>query len=57
MRILLVIRRLTVRPLSDQQLSFKKIDHEIFSLVILSCSLIQEGQLSVSGEKNAHNIG
>ena len=26
-------------------------DHEIFSTVILSLSLIQEGQLSVSGER------
>ena len=26
-------------------------DHEIFSMVILSLPLIQEGQLSVSGEK------
>ena len=28
-----------------------EIDHEIFSTVILSLSLIQEGQLSVSGER------
>ena len=28
---------------------FLEIDHEIFSMVILSLSLIQEGQLSVSG--------
>ena len=28
-----------------------KIDHEIFSTVILSLPLIQEGQLSVSGER------
>ena len=27
-----------------------EIDHEIFSTVILSLPLIQEGQLSVSGE-------
>ena len=27
------------------------IDHEIFSTVILSLPLIQEGQLSVSGER------
>ena len=31
-----------------QQHSFMKIDHEIFSVVILSLPLIQEGQLSVS---------
>ena len=34
--------------------SFVEIDHEIFSMVILSLPLIQEGQLSVSG-KNVHN--
>ena len=30
---------------------FVEIDHEIFSMVILSIRLIQEGQLSVSGER------
>ena len=34
-----------------RQHSFVEIDHEIFSTVILSLPLIQEGQLSVSGEK------
>ena len=29
----------------------KRFDHEIFSTVILSLPLIQEGQLSVSGER------
>ena len=33
------------------QHSFVEIDHEIFSTVILSIPLIQEGQLSVSGER------
>ena len=33
------------------QHSFAGIDHEIFSTVILSFPLIQEGQLSVSGER------
>ena len=33
------------------QHSFMEIDHEIFSTVILSLPLIQEGQLSVSGER------
>ena len=32
-------------------LSFVETDHEIFSTVILSLPLIQEGQLSVSGER------
>ena len=34
-----------------RQHSFMEIDHEIFSMVILSLPLIQEGQLSVSGER------
>ena len=37
-------------PLRGRQHSFVEIDHEIFSTVILSLSLIQEGQLSVSGK-------
>ena len=45
------------RPTGDQdprrgrQHSFVEIDHEIFSTVILPLPLIQEGQLSVSGER------
>ena len=35
----------------SRQHSFVEIDHEIFSAVILSLPLIQEGQLSVSGER------
>ena len=38
-------------PRRGQQHSFMEIDHEIFSTVILSLPLIQEGQLSVSGER------
>ena len=48
------------RPTGDQEVAgstpaedgniLSWIDHEIFSTVILSLSLIQEGQLSVSGE-------
>ena len=38
-------------PRRGRQHSFEEIDHEIFSTVILSLSLIQEGQLSVSGER------
>ena len=34
-----------------RQYSFMEIDHEIFSTVILSRPLIQEGQLSVFGER------
>ena len=34
-----------------RQHSFMEIDHEVFSTVILSLPLIQEGQLSVSGER------
>ena len=38
-------------PRRSRQHSFMEIDHEILSMVILSLSLIQEGQLSVSGER------
>ena len=38
-------------PRRGRQHSFVDIDHEIFSMVILSLPLIQEGQLSVSGER------
>ena len=38
-------------PRRGRQHSFVEIDQEIFSTVILSLSLIQEGQLSVSGER------
>ena len=34
-----------------RQHSFVETDHEIFSTIILSLLLIQEGQLSVSGER------
>ena len=38
-------------PRRGRQHSFVEIDHEIFSMVILSLPLFQEGQLSVSGER------
>ena len=38
-------------PHRGRQHSFVEIDHEIFSTVILSFPPIQEGQLSVSGER------
>ena len=38
-------------PRRGRQFSFLEIDHEIFSMVILSLPLIQEGHLSVSGER------
>ena len=38
-------------PRRGRHHSFVEIDHEIFSMVILSLPLIQEGQLSVSGER------
>ena len=38
-------------PCRGWQHSFVEIDHEIFSTVILSLPLIQEGQLSVSGKR------
>ena len=42
------------RPTGDQvagSTPAEEIDHEIFSAVILTLPLIQEGQLSVSGER------
>ena len=44
-------RRSRVQPRRGRQHPFVEIDHEIFSTVILSLPLIQEGQLSVSGER------
>ena len=38
-------------PRRSRQHSFVEIDREIFSTVILSLPLIQEGQLSVSGKR------
>ena len=38
-------------PCRGRQHSLMKIDHEIFSTVILSLPLIQEEQLSVSGKR------
>ena len=38
-------------PRRRRQHSFLEFDHEIFSTVILSLPLIQEGQVSVSGER------
>ena len=38
-------------PRRSRQHSFVEIDHEMLSTVILSLLLIQEGQLSVSGER------
>ena len=40
-----------LNPRRARQHSFVEIDHEIFSTVILSLPLIQEGQLSVYGER------
>ena len=61
--VLASVAQLDARPTGDQdvagstppgwQHSYVEIDHEIFSTctVILSLPLIQEGQLSVSGER------
>ena len=57
MRVRVVIRRLLVRPLLGRQHSFVKIDQEIFSMVILSLPLIQEGELSVSGKTMCTMLG
>ena len=54
-RILYIESAKTVNEMTLNELvklhSFVEIDHEIFSTVILSLPLIQEGQLSVSGER------
>ena len=44
-------------PRRGRQHSFVEIDHEIFSTVILSLPLIQEGHLSVSGERMRTILG
>ena len=51
MRVRLVIKRSWVRSPPGPATFFHEIDHEIFSTVILSLPLFQEGQLSVSGER------
>ena len=52
-RVRLVVRRLITgsTPAGSATFFRVEIDHEIFSKVILSLPLIQEGQLSVSGER------
>ena len=53
------VAQLDGRPTGDQEIAGSTsaevgnilIDHEMFSTVILSLPLIQEGQLSVSGER------
>ena len=44
-------------PRRGRQHSFVEIDHGIFSTVILSLLLIQEGQLSVSGKRMCTILG
>ena len=44
-------------PRRVRQHSFLEIDHEIFSTDILSLPLIQEGQLSFSGERMFSSTG
>ena len=44
-------------PRQGWQHSFVEIDHEIFSMVILSLPLIQEGQFSVSGKRMCTSTG
>ena len=50
------VAQLDARPTGDHEVwgrlhSFVEVDREIFSTVILSLPLIQEGQLSVYGER------
>ena len=44
-------------PAGVRQHSLVEIDHEIFSTVILSLPLIQEGQLLVSGRRMCTSTG
>ena len=48
-----LVAHLDASSTGDQEVSgsFVEIDHEIFSSVILSLPLIQEGHISVSGER------
>ena len=57
MLVRLVIRRSQVRSNLVRHHSFVEVDHEIFSTVISSVSLIQEGQLSVSDERIRTSAG
>ena len=51
MHVRLVVRRSGVCSPPGRQHSVVEIDHEIFSVVILSLPLIQEGQLSASAKR------
>ena len=44
-------------PYGSGKNSFIEIDHEIFSMVILSLALIQERQLSISGKRMCTSTG
>ena len=47
----------TVIPAIARQHTSVEFDHEIFSTVILYLPLIQEGQLSISGERMCTSTG
>ena len=51
MRVQLVVEGCGFDPHQVGNILSWSFDHEIFSTVILSLSLIQEGQLSVSGKR------
>ena len=53
----LEVRRSWFDPCFVRQHSFMEIDHKIFSSAILILPLIQEGQLSVSGERICTSTG
>ena len=46
-----------LRNVKKESFYFMEIDHQLYSMVILSLSLIQEGQLSVSGERMCTSTG
>ena len=50
------VAQLDARPTGDQEVADSSgLDHKIFSTVILSLPLIQEGQMLFSGEKTYKN--
>ena len=57
MHVPLVIRRLHVQSFPGRQHSVVGIDHEIFSMVILSLPLIQKGSCQFLAKECSSNTG
>ena len=56
MHVGLLIRRFGFNSHLARGYSFMEIDHEIFSIAILSLQLILEGQLSAAGKQCAQEL-